>query len=82
MNKTPLFFILILLCSLNAIDVHHWCMSSDRIRDCSRERTVPVCGWFNSNVPCYVYPCAARFSNVCSACTIQEVEKVTLGRCQ
>lgn len=41
----------------------------------------PVCGWFNKNINCLVYPCAINAGNICSACSNKDVEYVTAGLC-
>lgn len=41
----------------------------------------PVCGWSDSSIKCFKYPCAQTFSNVCSACSDLKVEYYTAGEC-
>jgi hypothetical protein len=41
----------------------------------------PVCGWFNSSIQCFKYPCAQEFSNSCFACNSPNVEYWTNGKC-
>ena len=41
----------------------------------------PVCGWFNQNIKCIKFPCAANFPNSCNACKDSKVESYTVGEC-
>ena len=41
----------------------------------------PVCGWFNQSIKCFIYPCAQKYSNACSACANPTVEFYTIGEC-
>lgn len=41
----------------------------------------PVCGWFNRNIICIAYPCAATYSNSCTACLDSKVNFWTPGEC-
>ena len=41
----------------------------------------PVCGWFNENIKCFKYPCAATYSNDCNACKDEKVLYYTEGEC-
>ena len=41
----------------------------------------PVCGWFNESILCIKYPCAATYSNPCTACSEEIVKYWTEGEC-
>lgn len=41
----------------------------------------PVCGWFGQEIQCIKYPCAATYSNGCTACADDKVESWTEGEC-
>ena len=41
----------------------------------------PVCGWFNSSIKCFAYPCAQTYSNSCYAAKDEKVDYYTLGEC-
>lgn len=40
-----------------------------------------VCGWFDQNIQCFKYPCAAIYSNPCMACSDDKVAYWTEGEC-
>ena len=42
---------------------------------------MPVCGWFNENIKCFKYPCAANYGNKCAACSDAKVKSWTQGEC-
>lgn len=42
---------------------------------------MPVCGWFNSSIQCFAYPCAQTYGNKCQACADPTVEYWTQGEC-
>lgn len=78
------FFLFLLMLNLSySTMIIHSCTEKDReAKNCDNLTDyLPVCGWFNSDIRCYSYPCAARFSSICAACQINSVEKVTIGRC-
>jgi len=81
MNKSSFILILLFISATFSIDVLQYCTDSDRDKNCNGEPILAVCGWYDSEVDCVSYPCAARFSSVCAACKLSYVEKVTLGRC-
>ncbi|MFH1365401.1 MAG: hypothetical protein ABIH28_02365 [archaeon] len=56
------------------------CTAEDRGKACT-EQYNPVCGWFNSNIKCIMFPCAQTFGNSCSACSNKDVEYYTEGSC-
>ncbi len=74
-----LLFVMIFNCF--SFDVGYRCMDYDRQRSCAGVPMFPVCGWFDASVTCFAYPCAARFSSICTACSVDSVEKITQGRC-
>ena len=41
----------------------------------------PVCGFFNSSIKCFKYPCANTYSNGCGACADSKVEYYIQGEC-
>jgi hypothetical protein len=47
---------------------------------CTKEY-MPVCGWFNENIKCIRYPCAATYGNKCEACSNPIVKEYTEGEC-
>ena len=57
----------------------HYC-GSVRSNVCTMEYR-QVCGWFNSQIRCFRYPCAAEYSNPCVACSDYNVEYYTFGAC-
>lgn len=58
-----------------------YCTSESRNAQVCPEIYGPVCGWFNSNVNCIKYPCAAEYENSCRACADNKVEYYTSGAC-
>lgn len=50
------------------------------VTGCTREY-MPVCGWFEDYIKCIKYPCAATYSNSCSACQNPNVAYYTGGEC-
>ncbi|NTV23647.1 MAG: hypothetical protein HGA85_04705 [Nanoarchaeota archaeon] len=61
---------------LAAID----CTEEQRNKLCTKEY-IPVCGWFNQDIQCVKYPCAADYGNKCTACTDEKVGYYTEGKC-
>ncbi len=59
----------------------HTCLDAEREVDACPEIYQPVCGWFNEEVKCVTYPCAATYSNGCFACQNEEVKRWTEGEC-
>ncbi|KRX06933.1 hypothetical protein PPERSA_07096 [Pseudocohnilembus persalinus] len=41
----------------------------------------PVCGYFNSDIQCFKYPCAQNYGNSCTACADDKVDYYILGKC-
>jgi hypothetical protein len=62
--------------------VKNYCKPSDRRKNNACPTIYsPVCGWFNSSTECLVYPCAANYSNSCTACINPIVSYWTIGEC-
>lgn len=57
------------------------CTEEDRAVEQCTQDYLPVCGWFNANTACLVYPCAITTGNNCAACQDKTVEYVTPGEC-
>jgi predicted RNA-binding protein YlqC (UPF0109 family) len=58
----------------------HKCDPNNRPTFCTKEY-VGVCGWYGKNVMCIRAPCAITSATICSACSNENVEYVTLGQC-
>ena len=56
------------------------CDPNNRPSVCTMEYT-GVCGWNDSTIQCFAYPCAQNYATACAACSVAHVEKVTLGNC-
>ena len=56
------------------------CNPNNRPSVCTMDY-VGVCGWNDSTTTCLAYPCAANYATACAACSVPNVEKVTLGNC-
>jgi hypothetical protein len=56
------------------------CTAEQRNLPCTKEY-MPVCGWFNQEIKCLVYPCAANYGNKCTACSDEKVASWTEGNC-
>jgi hypothetical protein len=54
--------------------------TNPRQQACTKEY-MPVCGWYNQDIKCVKYPCAANFGNKCEACANSQVEYWTTGAC-
>ena len=62
--------------------VKNYCKPSDRKNDTiCNDLYMPVCGWFNSSIQCFAYPCASTYSNSCNACLNSNVSYWTAGEC-
>lgn len=60
----------------------NYCKPSDRKNNTvCLDVYMPVCGWFNTNIQCLVYPCAAAYSNSCNACIDSKVVYWIAGEC-
>ncbi|MBN2142432.1 hypothetical protein JW711_03810 [Candidatus Woesearchaeota archaeon] len=59
-----------------------YCRPEQRGEDiaCTMEYN-PVCGWFNEDIKCIKYPCAANYGNACGACSDEKVYYWTPGEC-
>jgi len=69
-------------CPKDCSIVKNYCKPSDRKNDTVCPSIVnPVCGWFNNNIQCFVYPCASTYSNSCIACMDSNVTYWTVGEC-
>ena len=79
--KISLIFLIFFMVSVFSEDVLRTCVRGDRGINCAGATPLVVCGWYNSEIDCDSYPCAARFSSICAACRLNYVEKVTMGRC-
>ena len=64
----------------SAITYPKICDPNNRPRVCTKEY-VGVCGWFGPHVKCLNYPCALNSATVCTACSNNDVERVTIGDC-
>jgi hypothetical protein len=58
----------------------YYCKPWDRFKICTNS-WIPACGWFGPPMYCFAYPCAATFSNVCTACRNKDVKFVSYGYC-
>jgi len=56
------------------------CLPEQRNMACTKEY-MPVCGWFNRDIQCIKYPCAATFGNRCDACSDENIAYWTEGEC-
>ena len=58
----------------------HYC-NEEQITDQCPTLKDDVCGWFNENINCLVFPCANDYINPCLACSDTNVEYYTFGKC-
>ena len=58
-----------------------YCSESDKAADVCTADVNPACGWFNEDIKCIKYPCAATYSNSCNACIDEKVAYWTQGEC-
>ncbi|MFH0875700.1 MAG: DUF333 domain-containing protein [archaeon] len=65
-------------CEKNTEGIKTFCTTRTQV--CTKEY-VPVCGWFNSDIKCFKYPCAASYGNKCEACANSNVDYWTEGDC-
>lgn len=57
------------------------CTQEQRQAEVCTDEYAPVCGWFNDQIRCITYPCAATYSSPCDACTDSKVAYYTNGEC-
>lgn len=62
-------------------DEKTYCIESQRNAEACTMEYNPVCGWWNSSIQCFKYPCAATYGNVCMACADGKVLYWTKGEC-
>jgi len=58
-----------------------YCSTESISGDVCSEVAEPVCGWYNENINCIVYPCAQTYNNSCFACKDSQVVYWTDGSC-
>jgi len=59
----------------------NYCTPEQRKAEVCTEIWEPVCGWFDTSIQCFKYPCAVTHGNECEACTDPNVEYWTDGEC-